>query len=87
MKGEYLIRIGNLAGIHPGNDLHRDLFVYKKTFPLIYTKVYETNRSIELDVFEAYRKGDVHLTIQNGQRILVLANEEIVIEGSVRSLQ
>ena len=87
VKGEYLIRIGDLAGIHPGNDLHRDLFVYKKTFPLTYTKVYETNRSIEREVFEAYRKGDVHLTIQNDQRILVLADEEIVIEGSMRSIK
>ena len=77
---EYVIRIGELAGIHPGNDLHRDLLIYKKILPLTYKKVYETNRSLEWDDLEAYRKGDIRLITQNEQWILLLGSEEIFLK-------
>ena len=79
MSDEYLIRLGNLPGIHPGNDSHRDLFVYKKFFPMVYTKIYETNLSFTLEEVEAYRKGETQLRMRNGNKILVLATKEVVM--------
>ncbi|WP_273853441.1 hypothetical protein [Guptibacillus spartinae] len=79
MSDDYLIRLGNLPGIHPGNDSHRDLFVYKKNFPMVYTKIYETNLSFTWDEVEAYRKGEARLRMRDGNKVLVLANKEIMI--------
>lgn len=76
---DYVMRLGNLPGIHPGNDLHRDLFIYKKIYPMVYTKIYETNLSLGLDQVEAYRKGEAQLKKRNGNQILLLAGEEVVV--------
>ena len=78
VQNHYLIRLGDLPGLHPDeNMLNRDISIYKQRIPFVYEKIYEDKKPIQHYI--AYLKGDMHFIQERNVSLLKIGDQQIAI--------
>ncbi len=77
-KDHYLIRLGDLPGLHPDEKMiNRDISIYKQRIPFVYEKIYEDKQPIQYCI--AYLKGDMHFIQERNVSLLKIGDQQIAI--------
>jgi hypothetical protein len=77
-QNHYLIRVGDLPGLHPDEEmLNREIYIYEKKIPFVYKRIYKDNKPIEQ--YTAYLKGNMQFIKDKDISLLKIGDQKITV--------